>query len=167
VTVQPDPDGVVRRGHFGEGVGGSFVPSLASALAGGVGSRNKDFLIDFGIDAGVIDRISASELLDETVAADRIKGKKAIVGAQAVELRDVFLVPVHGYVSGAALQALATETLVQSRALVRSGALVSLAGLAIIAMAVLLAMGRLHWRRLVLLLLAAGLAIEGAATLPR
>jgi diguanylate cyclase (GGDEF)-like protein len=55
--------------------------------------------------------------LEGEVERSRIAGKKIIVGAGAVELRDLFQVPAYGVISGPTLQALATESVLQGRML--------------------------------------------------
>src|SRR5665213_1076645 len=115
VNVRQDPDGLVRRFGYGLIVDGQVVPSVPAMLAGGLGVAGQEVLIDYSIDANAIDRISLIDILRGTVEPSRIAGKKVIVGGQAVELRDFFNVPIAGTISGALLQAVATETLLRGR----------------------------------------------------
>lgn len=165
VNIRPDADGIVRRVQFGDTIGDRFVPSLAAVLGGGVGSSDQEFLVDFSIDAGAIDRISAIDLLERVVQRERIAGRKVIIGSEAVELGDTFRVPVYGFVSGSMVQALAAETLVQDRYLIRSGFGLTLIGLLVAALTFAFVRGRLPWTRLLMLLGVAGIVIEGAAIL--
>ncbi len=164
VNVRPDRDGQVRSFSYGLVVDGSVVPSMPAVLAGGLGEAGKAFQIDFSINPGAIDRVSLIDVLHGTVDPNRIAGKKVIVGAQAVELRDFFQVPVAGTISGALLQALATETLMQGRALHRTNVLVTLAGLILVAFAAFL-IGRAKWQYLCGGLFVAAVAVEASAAL--
>jgi diguanylate cyclase (GGDEF)-like protein len=165
VDVRPDADGVIRRLSYADTVGGKVVPSMAATLAGGSGSTARDFVLDFGIHAGAIVHISATDLLAGRIAPERIAGKLAIVGSAAVELHDFFRVPVHGVISGAMVQALAVETLLQHRALGHTGAPVTMAGLAALAILFFLALGRARWFVVLGGTALAALAIEFAAGL--
>ena len=62
-------------------------------------------------------RIPLADVLNGTAPPDQFSGKKVIIGASALELRDLFAVPVYGILPGAMVQALGAETLLQNRAL--------------------------------------------------
>ncbi len=164
VNVHPDADGQVRSFGYGLIVDGRLVPSMPAVLAGGPGEAGKAFPIDFSINSNAIDRISLIDVLRGATDPARIAGKKVIVGAQAIELRDFFQVPVAGTISGALLQAVATETLMQGRVLHETGALVTLAGLIAIAIAVFF-IGRAKWQYLFGGLFVAAAVIEASAML--
>ncbi|MFT4115100.1 EAL domain-containing protein [Bradyrhizobium sp.] len=118
VNVAVEPDGLVRRYPFGEKLGDSFVPSMAVVLAGQNASRIPPFLIDFGIRAESIPRVSYVDVLrGDAATLAGLKGKKIIVGATALELGDRFSIPNGGIASGPILQALATESILQNRML--------------------------------------------------
>src|SRR6185312_17093053 len=121
VNVMAEADGMVRRYPGGMTVGGHYYPSLAERLSARQLPKDGTFHIDYGIDASAIDRVSVADLLDGKIDARRIAGKQAIVGASAQELRDLFTVPRFGTISGAMLQALAAETLLQHRELTSLG----------------------------------------------
>ncbi len=72
----------------------------------------------------------------------KLKDKKVIIGATAIELGDHFSVPNGRVIAGALLQTLAAELILQGRALRGSSPLVTLGGLALVA----LLMGAM-WRR--------------------
>ena len=163
VTVRQDSDGLVRRSPYGIITDGQVVPSMPALLAGGLAQPGRDFGIDFSIDVSAIDRISLIDVLDGAVAPVRLAGKTVIVGAQAVELRDFFAVPNAGTISGALLQAAATETLMQHRALEPTNLGVALAGLLLIGLAAFLAIGRARWWLAIASLMAAGLIVEAVA----
>ena len=117
VNVRLDSDGLVRTYPFALPIGGEAVASVASLFADARGPVGGGFNIDYAIDPRTIDRISAADVLAGKVDGKRIAGKKIIIGASAVELRDFFVVPRFGAIPGALLQALASETLKQGRAL--------------------------------------------------
>jgi CHASE2 domain-containing sensor protein len=111
VNVIPDADGVVRRFPYGLTVDGDELPSIPAMLSGVLGPSDSEFAIDFSISPDSVAVHSAAELLDGELAADALQGKRVVVGAHAIELRDNLAVPDHGTVSGAMLQILAAETL--------------------------------------------------------
>jgi diguanylate cyclase (GGDEF)-like protein/PAS domain S-box-containing protein len=161
VNVRPDPDGLIRRSSLGERIAGAAVPSLPATLGGYSGRAEGDFLIDFGINAVAIDRISAIDLLNGTVEPARIAKRKALIGAAAVELRDIFQIPAFGFVSGATVEALAAETVLQGRMLHRYWAF-SLGAL-LLAGAIGLALPKLSWTTALLVLFGSAVLLETTA----
>ena len=165
VNVAVEPDGLVRRYSFGEVVDRKFVPSLAALLAGKYETKTPPFLIDFGIRADSVPVVSFVDLLQGNRGAlDKIKGKKIVVGGTALELGDRFSVPNGHVVSGALLQIVAAESILQGRMLRASSVVVTFGGL--LALALLMA---LLWRRraavCVTALIALAIFAEGAAFL--
>jgi diguanylate cyclase (GGDEF)-like protein len=116
VNVLADADGKVRRIASFDKIGEQTVPALGVLLAG-FPYDQKSFRIDYGIDPSTIDHLSVADLLQHKIEPDRIRGKKVVIGATALELRDYVLVPVHGFISGPLLHAIAAETLLQKRLL--------------------------------------------------
>jgi len=118
VNVEVESDGLVRRYPFGEFYAGQFMPAMAAMLAGRDEQNASPFLIDFGIRVASIPVISYVDVLrGDPVALRRLKDKKVIVGSTAIELGDRFSVPNGRVMSGPILQALAVESILQSRAL--------------------------------------------------
>ncbi|WP_457935946.1 EAL domain-containing protein [Mesorhizobium sp. 10J20-29] len=163
VNVLPDVDGRIRSLDYALQDPTGALPSLAAMLAGGAADRTKSFRVDFGIRADRIDRISVLDLLSGRVEDSRIAGKKIIVGAEAIELRDIFHVPVHGFVSGSMVHALGAESILQGRALTRTGSVSSILGLLLTLLAGVHFSRRLGWKGLLALLAGSALAIELAA----
>lgn len=118
VNVIADRDGLVRRFPYGQEIAGNFVPSLPSILSGHTGSDDDTVVIDYSIDPKTIPTYSVRSLLKNEIPVSALKNKKILVGAHAVELRDTLAVPVHAVLSGAAIQMLGAETLIQDRSLV-------------------------------------------------
>jgi len=144
VNVAIEPDGLVRYYPFGDRLGGEFIPSMGAMLAGQFAEEDAPFLIDFGIRAVSIPRVSYVDVLrGDTATLARLRDKKVIVGGTALELGDRFSVPNGRVVSGPMLQTLAAESVMQNRSLRWTSDLVSATGLCLIA----LIMG-LSWRRL-------------------
>ena len=162
VNVLADTDGKVRRVDAFDPVGGQSVPSLAGML-GGYTSGDRSFRIDYGIDPGTVDRISVADLLQHRVMRERLDGKKVIVGATALELRDYVLVPVHGFLSGPVFHALATETLLQHRMLHSPGNPIMALGVVLAGLAGGLLVGRRSWSWTLPSLALAALAVEAGA----
>lgn len=164
VNVFARSDGRIHTFPFGEILAGEPVQSMAVVMSGHAGPVSRDFVIDFGIDAGKIQRFSVSDILEGKVPAASIAGKKVIVGASAAELRDFFAVPRFGIISGSLLQVLATETLLQGRMIRLSDSnlvlflLFIMGGLTVL----ILRNGKLRVSMGVLVIMA--LTLEGAAT---
>ena len=105
VSVVPDPDGSTRALTREELFDGHPVPSMAAQLAWVQHGAGGSFLVDYGILEPLLDHVSAIDLLEGRVDASLIAGRKVLVGATAVELRDFFEVPRFGPIPGPALQA--------------------------------------------------------------
>ncbi len=162
VNVRPDSDGQVRWFPRGELFGDVSVPALAGLLLPGTAPTSGDFKIDYGIEAAEIDRVPVVDLLHGAVDPQRIAGKKVIVGASAVELRDFFQVPRFGVMSGPLVQAMAAESLLQGRALQPLGS-----GITVVLTTLLLGLLGLAARRLSMLgaiALSAGASVAAEAT---
>jgi len=161
VNIEPDSDGQVRRYSYGAVIDGQMQPSLA-AFYSGMASQPGSFLIDFSISADQIERISITDLLKGRVEPRQLKGKKVIVGASAIELRDIFQVPRYGLISGSLLQAVAAETLLQGRALKEADGRIVILELLVLAVLVF-SVRRLKWGQIVLALLGAAALVEMSA----
>jgi diguanylate cyclase (GGDEF)-like protein len=163
VGVHPDPDGVVRSFPFGETIAGEPIPSIAAMLVAGATAYDHSFLIDFGIRVDQIETVSVIDLLSGQVPAAAISGKKVIVGATAVELRDFFQVPVYGTVPGALLEAVSAETLLQKRALAPTGGGPIALLLLVLAAAFATFARRVSWATVLVALAGGSLTVEGVA----
>jgi diguanylate cyclase (GGDEF)-like protein len=117
VSVVPDPDGSIRALTREELFGVTPMPSMAALLASTQDGARGAFLVDYGILEPLLDHVSAIDLLQGRVDKAVIAGRKVLIGATAVELRDFFQVPRFGPVPGPTLQAMAAESLLQGRAL--------------------------------------------------
>ena len=161
VNVAIESDGLVRRYPVGERLGDDQMPSMAVVLAGQDANWRPPFLIDFSIRATSIPVISYVDVLrGDAAALDRLRDKKVIVGATALELGDRFSVPNGRIVAGPLLQALATESVLQNRMLRWTSDVGMIAGLGLICLLMMSS-----WRRVapgvrVAILIAAGAAIE-------
>ncbi len=164
VNVLADQDGVVRGFPFGQNIAGEFVPALAAMLAGGAGNSDGHVYIDFSIDPASIPKFSVKALLQGQIAPDALKGKTVVVGSSAVELGDTLAVPVHGLLSGAMVQILGAESLLQKRNLVPTNnvanTIMSLLALCL----VFLLRQRLNFTRCLLALAATMVLLEVGAT---
>ncbi|OPY97981.1 histidine kinase [Bradyrhizobium sacchari] len=166
VNVAVESDGLVRRYPVSEKFGDALMPSMAVVLAGQDATRRPPFLIDFGIRAASIQRVSYVDVMrGDTAALDKLRDKKIIVGATALELGDRFSVPNGGIVSGPVLQALATESILQNRMLRWTSDVGMILGLGALCLLMLYS-----WRRFapglrVAILVATGAAVELIAVL--
>ncbi|MBR0846604.1 EAL domain-containing protein [Bradyrhizobium diazoefficiens] len=165
VNVGVEQDGLVRRYPFGEMLGDSAVPSMAVVLAGQDVNQRPPFLIDFGIRAASVPRVSFADVLRGNPATlDRLRDKKVIVGATALELGDRFSVPNGGIVSGPVLQALAAESILQHRTLRWTSDLGMVFGIGLLGLLMMISWRHLSPGARVAILLAAGTFVELAAT---
>ncbi|MBR1130170.1 EAL domain-containing protein [Bradyrhizobium iriomotense] len=161
VNVAVESDGLVRRYPFGEKFGDALMPSMAVVLAGQDANRRPPFLIDFSIQAASIPRVSYVDVIrGDAATLDKLRDKKIIIGATALELGDRFSVPNGGIVSGPVLQALATESILQNRMLRWTSDVGMILGLSAIGLLMMYS-----WRRFapglrVAVLIAAGAAVE-------
>jgi diguanylate cyclase (GGDEF)-like protein/PAS domain S-box-containing protein len=166
VNVAIESDGLVRRYPFGEKLGDALMPSMAVVLAGQDANRRPPFLIDFSIRAGSVPSVSYVDVLRGKAAAlDRLRDKKIIIGATALELGDRFSVPNGRIISGPILQALAAESILQNRMLRWTSDTGMILGLAVICLLMMYS-----WRRFasgirVAILISAGAAFELVAVL--
>jgi diguanylate cyclase (GGDEF)-like protein/PAS domain S-box-containing protein len=166
VNVAVGSDGLVRHYGFGETFDGAFQPSVGALLAGRYDSRLAPLRIDFSIRPESLPTVSYVDVLRaDPGTLRRLKGKKVVIGATAIELGDHFSVPNGRVIAGPQLQMLAAESLLQNRLLRSTSEGVTVAGL----LALALLMG-LTWRRnsagwRVAVLIATAVAIELAATL--
>ncbi len=161
VNVAVEPDGLVRRYHFGEDLGGQFLPSMGAVLAGQYDAKGAPFLIDFSIHAASIPQVSYVDVLrgdDETL--HKLRDKKVIIGGTALELGDRFSIPNGGIVSGPLLQTLAAESILQNRTLHWTSDIVTLAGLCIISLIMMFSWRRLSAGMRVIILVGMAAAVE-------
>ena len=134
----------MRRYSFGEMLDGKFLPSVGALLAGKYESNEAPLRIDFSIRA----EFAADGFLRATccaampLALAKVKDKKVIIGATAIELGDRFSVPNgRRHLRPAAADAGRRIDPARPRAAQRSK-VVTLGGLALIALLMLL-----MWRR--------------------
>jgi diguanylate cyclase (GGDEF)-like protein/PAS domain S-box-containing protein len=164
VNISPDSDGVVRRYPFGDMIAGTFLPSMGALLAGRYDATAGPLTIDFSIKAASVPIISYHDVLrGDPAALGRIKGRKIIVGGTALELGDRFNVPNGKMISGALVQALAAETILQSRILQPSAPGVNFAAPLLLIVIMLLLGRRVSATARVCILIGAALAAEAAA----
>ncbi len=121
VNVRPGPDGRIRDFGYGERLGGEEVPSMPALMSGRLGPAGTAFAIDYGIRAETVPMLSAAAVLRGAFDPAQVAGRIAVLGASAVELRDIFMTPVQGALPGALIQILAAETLAQDRTRPRPG----------------------------------------------
>ena len=163
VNVAADHAGSVRYYPYAVSLGGLDYPTLSAALAREAGPADTMFAIDFAIDASRIDRISVVDLLAGRVAPERILNRQAVIGASALELRDILIVPNHGALPGALVQILAAETLRLGRAPAQPGTLPILVVVALLGLGGALLRSRLAEPKLLAAGAALAVGIEAAA----
>jgi len=165
VNIIPDSDGILRHFHSGRSADGKSDITLMDILSGKSIKTHESFLIDFGIKAETIPRLSYIDVLKGRVDKTKLKGKKIIVGGTAVELADRYSVPISGIISGPLLQALALETILQDRKLHQPNKWVPLAGLIVLLILLVNLWGSSGWRTNTLRVLALTFSVEATAIL--
>jgi diguanylate cyclase (GGDEF)-like protein/PAS domain S-box-containing protein len=156
----------VRRYPFGDTLDGKFLPSLGALLAGLYETRDAPLRIDFSIRSNSVPTVSYKDVLrGDPVAVSTLKDKKVIVGGTAIELGDRFYIPNGRIISGALLQVLAAETILQDRALHPSSAVATLGSLGILVLVMIALWGRCSASLRVAVLVAAAVACELGAVL--
>ncbi|MEO3429162.1 CHASE2 domain-containing protein [Pelagibius sp. CAU 1746] len=118
-NLVPSRDGLVREVQMSLPWRGSRLPSVAAAMLQPQTAARRSFLIDFGIDASSITRLSYFDVASGNVAADTFTGRPVYVGATAIELGDILAVPNHRVMPGVIVQMLALQSLMLERALQR------------------------------------------------
>ncbi len=143
VNLPVDPDGLVRHFRFGETLEGNYLPVAGAMLAGRYDKDDQHYLIDFSIRPKSIPSLSYIDALrGDAATLAGLKGKKVIIGATALELGDRLNVPNGRILTGALLQALVAESILQGRVLQVTSYVVTMIGISIVAL-VMFAM----WRR--------------------
>ena len=166
VNVVAEADGLVRRYPFGDTLDGKFLPSLGALLAGRFETTDAPLRIDFSIRPNSVPTVSYIDVLrGDPVALSMLKDRKAIIGGTAIELGDRFYVPNGRIISGALLQVLAAETILQDRALHPSSAVATLGSLGILVLVMIALWGRCSASLRVAVLVAAAAAYELGAVL--
>ena len=128
-NVTAAADGRVWRYIVADQQPSGYRASLAVLLAGSGHYRTPDFLIDYGIRADTIPRVSYVDVLRGRVDPRLLAGRDVIVGATAAELGDHLAVPIYRAIPGVLIHALAYESIVQGRTIQRTSTAVTALGI--------------------------------------
>lgn len=118
VNLGASETGQIRTYPMGTDIAGQFIPSAGAILAGRYATEPPEFMLNFATVPSTIPTVSVIDVIDGTVSAEFFEGRSVVVGATAVELGDLFSVPVHGILPGPFLHVFAAETLSQGRSLI-------------------------------------------------
>ena len=166
VNVVAETDGLVRRYPFGDTLDGKSLPSLGALLAGRFETADAPLRIDFSIRPNSVPTVSYRDVLrGDPVALSVVKDRKVIIGGTAIELGDRFYIPNGRIISGALLQVLAAETILQDRVLLPSSIAATLGSLGILVLIMIALWGRTSASVRVAVLVAAAAACELGAVL--
>jgi signal transduction histidine kinase/CHASE2 domain-containing sensor protein len=160
VNVFADPDSRLRRYRLVEDRLPGAPKTLAAVLALPPPQPNA-FAIDYSISPASIVRLSYVDVLTGRFNPAIVTGRTVLVGATAIELGDHYPVPVHGFLAGVEIQALAFESLVLGRAIHPAEPLWTLLGLVLL-IGLMAQPAVAAWRRVHLAAIA---AITGAAAI--
>jgi signal transduction histidine kinase len=137
VNVFADSDGRLRQSRIVEDRLPGSPSTLSAVLAAPLQPQPNAFEIDYSIAPASIPRLSYVDVLTGNFDPGLVAGKRVLVGATAIELGDHYSVPVHGFLAGVEIQALAYESLVLGRAIHPAGPAPVLLGLALLTAAML------------------------------
>lgn len=133
VSVDLDSDGRVRSYRLGREQAGPYVQSMGALLANASYGSEASFLLDYGIRADHIDRISFDDVVNNHFDPRVIAGRSVLIGSTALELGDDFATPIAPSMSGVYAHALGFESIVQGRMLLSVSPFVAaLMGLAVL-----------------------------------
>src|SRR6185369_16190109 len=121
VNIFPGRDGMVRDYPAATFIKGQVQPSIATLVAERSGLGDRTFEPDWSIDARRIPRFSFVDVMGGRVPPAKLRGKRVLIGATAIELGDRYPVPRYGVVPGVVIQAMAAESLLQDRPIQPSG----------------------------------------------
>jgi EAL domain-containing protein (putative c-di-GMP-specific phosphodiesterase class I)/CHASE2 domain-containing sensor protein/GGDEF domain-containing protein len=117
VNIPIDADGRARRYQYGFGRDENYRQSMGAALANLSGQREGTFLIDYSVSPFDIARLSFEDVYRNRFDVSKVRGRKILIGARALELGDAFSTPQFGTVNGVYIHALAFEALLAGRGL--------------------------------------------------
>ncbi|MDF2798218.1 MAG: hypothetical protein K0R85_962 [Devosia sp.] len=141
------------------------VRALPVELVPGAPALPRSVNIDFSIDARTIPRIPFADVLAGRTDPAGLRDKQVIIGASAIELRDLFSIPRFGVIAGPVLQAIAVETLKSGRIITDLRFAPAAIALLLVALGLLLLRSRLRLWQVGLLAAGFGAAWEAAALL--
>ena len=124
VNIPIDADGRVRRYEYGFGHDEAYRQSMGAALSEAGGQKADTFLLDYAVRPQDIAHLSFEDVYRNHFDATKVRGRKILIGARALELGDAFSTPQYGIVNGVYIHALAFEQLLAGRALIRPQPLV-------------------------------------------
>jgi signal transduction histidine kinase/CHASE2 domain-containing sensor protein len=96
-------------------------PGFAAIIAQNGPMSASEFVIDYSIDRGTLPFLSFIDVLNGRFDPERVRGKRVIIGATAIELGDRVSVPKWGVIPGVEVNALIAESLLQNRTLTNAG----------------------------------------------
>ncbi len=163
VNVDAETGGLLRSVPGALQTPDGEISSLARAIGGVAGQSSGPVTIDFSIDLATIPRVSAIDLLNGSVQAAQIAGKHIVIGASAIELRDLFAVPRFGVVPGPLVQIAAAETIKANRVVTEYGPWPALVMILLVGLVGWFQSPKMTRWREASLYLSAALAAEGAA----
>ena len=166
VNVEVGPDGLVRQYPFGDTLDGTYVPSAAALLAGRHFDSRGSISLDFSLRPESVVTIPYLDVLKgDQATLDKLKGRKVVIGGTANELGDRFNIPRGRVISGAMLQILAAETILQDRGLIHSSGFLTNVGLGLIVLLMMTSWSRLTASRRLVVLAGLSATVEIAALL--
>ncbi|MFQ5469609.1 MAG: EAL domain-containing protein [Gammaproteobacteria bacterium] len=165
INVTPDTDGKIRKFDSYDNFGDETIPSVAYYFARDLSNVPKSFYIDYSIDASSIPRVSFIDIFRNKFDSSLIKGKHIIIGATALELKDIINAPVLNAIPGPLLHTLAYESISQDRMLFRTNSTFTVLILFIVVAITTPLLNRYQWKKGLFICLTGGCAVIAATTL--
>ena len=115
VNLHPDSDGLVRYINLMPEFAGELTPTAATIFNNYMATANERLKINFQISPTSFQHVSFADVYVNNFDPALIKDKYIIIGATALELSDQIALPVYHSLAGPVVQAIAFQTLVNSK----------------------------------------------------
>ncbi len=161
VNVRPADDGLIRTTTIFENWRSGSIASMAAQLAGVVETTQSynSYTIDYGIGIGQVPALSFIDVLNGDFDPEVVRGRNVLIGATAVELKDVLPVPLYKAMSGVHLYAVAYQSLIKNRMLQSPAPAITVLILILITALLAPVFDRLSWQRGLILVAATMTAV--------
>lgn len=105
--------GSIRSFFYGREIGGTYLPSMAAALAGTTTRSPDAFIIDYAIRLKTVPRISAADVVTGKFDPSQVRGKRVLIAVASRDIGDLYLIPGVGLENGGYINVLGAETLMR------------------------------------------------------
>ncbi len=145
-SVQPEPDGLVRRMSSMQIWKDGPIVTMAALLSGVAQVAPGDFYVDYGLRPQSVPQLSFINVLNGDFDPSTVAGRQVVIGATAIELGDSVPVPLWQALPGSMVQVLAAQSLLQGRALVEAPSMAIVLVVGLITLLIAPAASRYSWQ---------------------